>query len=65
MLGRVTVRMLLSENGNLTQLQLIRSSGDPILDQNVAFAAKQSSFPIPPAGATLADRTFLVTYIYR
>ena len=45
--------------------QLVRSSGDPILDQNVVFAARQSSFPIPPAGATLADRTFLVTYIYR
>jgi protein TonB len=64
-LGRVTVRLLLSETGNLTQAQLVRSSGDPILDQNVVFAARQSSFPIPPAGATLADRTFLVTYIYR
>jgi TonB family protein len=64
-LARVTVRLLLSETGNLTELQLVRSSGDPILDQNVMFAARQSSFPIPPAGATLADRTFLVTYIYR
>ena len=35
------------------------------MDQNVVFAAKQSSFPIPPAGATVADRTFLVTYVYR
>jgi periplasmic protein TonB len=64
-LGRVTVRLLLSETGNLTQLQLVRSSGDPILDQNVMFAARQSSFPIPPAGSTVPDRTFLVTYIYR
>jgi periplasmic protein TonB len=63
--ARVTVRLFLSEHGNLTELQLVRSSGDPILDQNVMFAARQSSFPIPPAGATLADRTFLVTYIYR
>jgi TonB family protein len=63
--ARVTIRLFLSEHGNLTQLQLVRSSGDPILDQNVMFAARQSSFPIPPAGATLADRTFLVTYIYR
>jgi protein TonB len=63
--ARVTIRLFLSETGNLTQLQLVRSSGDPILDQNVMFAARQSSFPIPPAGATLADRTFLVTYIYR
>ena len=64
-LGRVTVRLLLSETGNLTQQQLVRSSGDPILVQNVMFAARQSSFPIPPAGSTVSDRTFLVTYIYR
>ncbi len=48
--ARVTIRLFLSETGNLTQLQLVRSSGDPILDQNVMFAARQSSFPIPPAG---------------
>ena len=63
-LGRVTIRLFLSETGNLADLRLIRSGGDPILDQNVMFAAKQASFPIPPAGATLSDRTFLVTYVY-
>ena len=64
MLGRVTVRLLLSDTGNLTEVRLIRSAGDPHLDQSVVFAVKQSSFPIPPAGSTLGDRTFLVTYIY-
>src|SRR5207249_742393 len=62
--GRVTVRLLLSDTGNLTEVRLIRSAGDPILDQSVVFAVKQSSFPIPPAGSTLGDRTFLVTYVY-
>ena len=64
-LGQVTIRLFLSETGNLLEARLIRSGGDPIMDQNVVFAARQSSFPIPPAGATVADRTFLVTYIYR
>jgi TonB family protein len=64
-LGQVTIRLLLSETGNLLEARLIRSGGDPIMDQNVVFAAKQASFPIPPNGATVADRTFLVTYIYR
>ncbi|HEY7086251.1 MAG TPA: TonB family protein [Hyphomicrobiaceae bacterium] len=64
-LGQVTVRLFLSETGNLLEARLIRSGGDPIMDQNVVFAAKQASFPIPPNGATVADRTFLVTYIYR
>jgi protein TonB len=63
-LGRVTVRLLLSATGNLVEVQLVRPASDPLLTQSVVFAVKQSSFPIPPAGATRSDRTFLVTYIY-
>ena len=63
-LGRVTVKLLLSNTGNLAEVQLIRSAGIAGLDQSVVFAVKQASFPIPPGGATLVDRTFLVTYIY-
>jgi len=63
-IGRVTVRLLLSNTGNLVEVELIRGAADPTLTQSVVFAVKQSSFPIPPAGATLSDRTFLVTYIY-
>jgi periplasmic protein TonB len=64
MRGRVTVRFVLSNDGNLTEIHLVRSSGDPLLDQNVMFSVKQSSFPFPPRNAPLVDRTFLVTYIY-
>jgi TonB family protein len=64
-LSQVTIRLLLSETGNLVEVRLVRSGGDPILDQNVMFAVKQSSFPIPPIGSTLLDRTFMVTYVYR
>ena len=64
-LGQVTIRLLLSETGNIVEVQLLRSGADPLMAQNVVFAAKQSNFPIPPAGATVADRTFVVTYIYR
>jgi periplasmic protein TonB len=63
--GRVTVRFLLSRDGNLVELHLAGSSGDPVLDQSVMFAVRQSSFPFPPANAPLVDRTFLITYIYR
>jgi periplasmic protein TonB len=64
MLGQVTVRFLLSETGNLVEVRVVAPSRDPVFDQNVAFSVKQASFPIPPAGATIADRTFQVTYIY-
>jgi periplasmic protein TonB len=62
--GRVTVRLLLSETGNLAELLLIRGANDPVLTQSVVFAVRQSSFPIPPVGSTPSDRTFLVTYVY-
>ncbi len=64
-LGRVTVRLLLNENGNLVEVALLRAAEDPILTQSIVFAVRQASFPFPPAGANLADRTFMVTYIYR
>jgi TonB family protein len=64
-LGRVAVRLFLSETGNLTDIQLVASGGDPMLDQNVVFSAKQANFPIPPAGSTVRDRTFLIIYVYR
>ena len=62
--GRVTIRLLLTMRGNIDQVRVIKSSGIPSLDQSVLFASQQSSFPFPPKGATVADRTFLVTYIY-
>lgn len=63
--AQVTVRFLLSDYGNLVELRLERSSGDPVLDQSVMFSVKQSSFPFPPVNAPIVDRTFLVTYVYR
>ena len=63
-LGRVTIRLLLSENGNLQEVQMLATTGNGALTQDVVFSSKQSNFPFPPKGATAADRTFQVTYIY-
>jgi len=63
-LGRVTVRIFLSESGNVISVTMLAGSKDPSLNQDVVFAAKQTSYPIPPAGSNEADRTFMVTYIY-
>ncbi len=63
-LGRVTVRIFLSDNGDVVNVKLLAGSKDPSLNQDVVFAAKQTSYPIPPAGSNEADRTFMVTYIY-
>ena len=63
--GRVTVRIILNENGNVQTVQVVRPSTAASLDQSVVFATKQTSYPFPPPNSNLADRTFLVTYIYR
>ena len=63
--GRVTVRIVLSENGSRADVKLLKSGGDPDLDFNVMFAARQTAYPFPPDNSTLVDRTFTVTYIYR
>lgn len=62
--GRVTIRIILNENGDIAEVQMLDKSGTS-LDQSVVFAAKQSYFPLPPYKSTLADRTFMITYVYR
>jgi len=64
-IGRVTVRIVLSENGARADVKLLKSGGNPDLDFNVMFAARQTAYPFPPKNATVLDRTFTVTYIYR
>jgi TonB family protein len=63
--GRIKIRIFLDERGNVKNVQLVQSGGDWELDQSVIFSAYQTAFPFPPKGATVADRTFLITYIYR
>lgn len=64
-IAQATVRFVLSKDGNLSEVELVSSSGDPILDQNVVFAVKQANFPIPATNLTALDRQFRVTYVYR
>lgn len=64
-LGRVTVRLILNENGDLTQVQVLEPSGVAGMDQNVVFATRQTYFPLPPYKSTVVDRTFIITYVYR
>ena len=63
--GRVTVRIVLNDSGNVTGVTVLRSSNQATLDQSVVFAAQQTSYPIPPPNSKDVDRLFMVTYIYR
>lgn len=62
--GRVTVRLILNQNGDLSEVRVLEGSGTS-LDRSVVFATRQTYFPLPPYNATVADRTFLITYVYR
>ncbi len=63
--GKVTVRIFLNQRGNLAKLVLVQGSGDRGLDDSVLFSVQEAVIPFPPKDATVADRTFLVTYVYR
>jgi periplasmic protein TonB len=63
--GRVTIRLVLDERGNIATLKLVQSDGIRDLDDGVMFSAQQASFPFPPKNASVADRTFLITYVYK
>jgi protein TonB len=62
---RITIRIILDGNGNVGTLTLVQSGGKAELDQDILFSARQASYPFPPKNASVADRTFLVTYVYR
>lgn len=63
-LGQVTVRILINENGNIASVEVVARSENTDLNRAVVFSTKQASFPFPPNGSTVADRTFTITYIY-
>jgi protein TonB len=63
--GQVTIKLILDERGNIATLKLVHAAGIRDLDDGVMFSAQQASFPFPPQGATVADRTFLITYVYK
>ncbi len=62
--GRVKVRIVLNQNGNVIDVQVMMPSNVAGLDQSVVFAVKQTSFPFPPPNSLPVDRIFQVTYIY-
>ncbi len=62
--GSVTIRIFLTSNGDVKDVQVVSGAADPSIDQEVIFAARQTTYPFPPAGATPADLQFLITYIY-
>ena len=64
-LGRVTVRLILNEKGDLIDVRVVEGSGKSELDRSVVIAIQQTYFPLPAPGSTTEDRTFRIRYVYR
>jgi periplasmic protein TonB len=61
--GSVIVTFTVNDAGKLEGLRLIKSAGDPWLDQAVLMSVRQARMPKPPEPLPAGDRTFNVHYI--
>jgi TonB family protein len=63
--GTARVTFAIAEGGGLEFVRVARSSGHDALDGAAVAAVRKASFPVPPSGMTLAQRTYEVPYHFR
>jgi protein TonB len=63
--GTAMVAFAIAEGGGLEFVRVAKSSGHDVLDDAALTAVRKTSFPIPPSGMTLAQRTYEVPYHFR
>lgn len=63
--GTARVAFAVAEGGGLEFVRVAKSSGHDALDGAAVAAVKKASFPVPPSGMTLAQRTYEVPYHFR
>ncbi len=61
--GTSIVTFLVSADGRVDGLRLLKSADDNWLDTGALMAVKQARMPVPPPGLPAGDRTFNVQYI--
>ncbi len=63
--GTVRVAFAVADGGGLDFVRVARSSGHTVLDDTAIGAVRRTSFPVPPAGLDLVQRTYEVPYHFR
>ena len=63
--GTAKVAFAVAEGGGIEFVRIAQSSGHDSLDNAAVAAVKRASFPAPPAGMTLRERTYEVPYHFR
>jgi protein TonB len=60
--GTVRISFALLPDGSLDFVRIITSSGNERLDHAAVAAVRQASFPLPPAGMSPLQRTYVLPY---
>jgi TonB family protein len=63
--GTATVKFSLSPEGKAGAIEVEISSGITALDKSALDAVTRTSFPVPPAGMTEAQRTYVVPFHFK
>lgn len=63
--GTAIVAFAVAEGGGLEFVRITQSSGHGTLDDAALSAVQGASFPTPPSGMTLGERTYEVPYHFR
>jgi len=63
--GTVKVKLVISPDGGLASVEIIKSSGNRRLDEAALAAVRRAKFPTPPAGMTDRQRWFEFPYYFR
>ena len=58
--GRLLIRFIINQDGSLASVNILRTSGSPLLDQEAIRAIRNAS-PFPPLPARMHTRTLTVT----
>jgi periplasmic protein TonB len=64
-LGIVRVKFVIAPSGQLTLVEVAKSSGSEKLDRIATQAVQHARFPTPPVGMTTAQLTFEIPYTFR
>jgi protein TonB len=63
--GTAQVKFTIAPSGALASIEVAKSSGSKRLDDTALAAVQRAAFPVPPAGMTVAQLTFVVPYHFR
>ncbi|MDX2158973.1 MAG: TonB family protein [Hyphomicrobiaceae bacterium] len=63
--GKVVVSFRLSPDGTIEIAEIHRTSGSPAADRAALAAMHAATFPLPPAGSTAAQRSYIVPFDFK